>query len=172
MILNILNQAGFHLSIMIFRPKTRNLQWQETQVTKLFAFSWKTNMLQLWFGFLVGWSDHGLHHVPLFRCHLEGKSTIQQVKVKTFLSLLNSPAKERNSPPSNVTVSAFIQLQRSQVRFTGKGQVMSPSIIWAEKGGQVGNLLYLSKSSLSNQHFTLASSAHSSSIRPLVSGPS
>ena len=34
----------------------------------------------------------------------------QQVKVKTFLSLLNSPANMRNSPPSSVTVSALIQL--------------------------------------------------------------
>ena len=27
--------------------QSKNLQLQETQVTKLFAFSWKTNMLQL-----------------------------------------------------------------------------------------------------------------------------
>merc|ERR550519_2838353 len=33
----------------------------------------------------------------------------------TFLSLLNSPANERNSPPSNVTVSALIQHRPSRL---------------------------------------------------------
>ena len=109
------------------------------------------------------------YHVPLLGGHLKDKGiitaclkqnrcqtktkTCRQQKTKenwTFLSLLNSPANERNSPPSNVTVSALIQLRRSQVRFSGKGQLRSPCIVRAEKGSQVGNLLDLSKSSLRN----------------------
>jgi hypothetical protein len=39
------------------------------------------------------------------------------------MSLLNSPASERNSPPSSVTVSALIQLLQVQVRVQVRVQV-------------------------------------------------